>query len=270
MPVDALLLVLAAACLHALWNVFVAGSEDTQGTTAAALLVGVVAFAPVAAWTWRVDAEAVPYIVASAALELAYFALLAVAYRRAELSLVYPLTRGLAPILVLVCSVAFLGLGSSPAEAVGVLVVGSGIVLVRGVRGRIDRTTLVMIGAIAAAIAGYTLVDRYGVQHANPLTYLELVLAVPAIAYAAAIGRERTRRALSWRTAAAGLAMFGAYVLVLAALRLASAASVAAVRESSIVIAVGLAALVLGEPVGRRRFAGAVLVAAGVALIALS
>ena len=270
MPVDALVLALTAAALHALWNVLVAGERDVQGATAAALLVAAAVFAPVAGATWRVGADAVPFIIGSAALELTYFALLALAYRRAELSLVYPLTRGLAPMLVLLVSVVFLGLGTSTGEVVGVLVIGLGIVLVRGVRGRADWVTLGITLAIAGAIAGYTLLDRYGVRHANPLTYLELVLVVPAIAYAGFVGRERTRAALTPRTAAAGLAMFGAYALVLTALRLASAASVAAVRESSVVIAIALAAWMLREPVGPWRYAGAVLVAAGVALIALS
>lgn len=270
MPADALALAFAAACLHALWNVLVAGSRDTQAATAAALVVAMAVFAPVAAATWRIESAAIPFIVASAALELVYFSLLALAYGRAELSLVYPLTRGLAPVLVLVISVVALGIGSSPAEVVGVTVVGVGIALVRGARGRIDRVTLAMILAIAGAIAGYTLVDRYGVRHANPLTYLELVLVVPTIVYALWLGAGRTRSTLTWRTGSAGLAMFGAYALVLAALRLASAASVAAVRESSVVIAVCLAALVLREPVGRWRFAGAALVAIGVAVIALA
>ena len=132
MPADALALALAAACLHALWNVLVAGSRDTQAATAAALVVSMAVFAPVAAATWRVESAAIPFIVASAALELVYFSLLALAYGRAELSLVYPLTRGLAPVLVLVISVVALGIGSSPGEVVGVVVVGVGIVLVRG------------------------------------------------------------------------------------------------------------------------------------------
>jgi drug/metabolite transporter (DMT)-like permease len=84
------------------------------------------------------------------------------------------------------------------------------------------------------------------------------------------VGWARVRVALRPPVAAAGVSMFGAYALVLAALRLASAASVAAVRESSVVIAVALAAPVLREPVGPRRVSGALLVAAGVALIALS
>jgi drug/metabolite transporter (DMT)-like permease len=270
MPVDALVLVLVAASLHAGWNVLVAGAQDIEAATGVALAVGVIAFAPVAAATWRMDAAAVPFVVASAALELAYFVLLVAAYHREDLSVVYPLVRGMAPVLVLLASVVVLGLGTSSGEVIGVVVVATGILLVRGARIRGGTRTFTLTLTIAAAIAGYTLVDRYGVRHANPLAYLELVLAVPAVVFAALIGRSRFRAALAPRSAAAGLAGFGAYVLVLLALRLASPASVAAVRESSIVIAVGLAAGVLHEPVGAKRLAGAALVAGGVACIALA
>lgn len=270
MPVDALVLVLVAAGLHALWNVLVAGADDVEGATGAALVLGCLAFAPVAVAGWRIEAEAWPYVAASAALELTYFTLLAAAYRRADLSLVYPVTRGLAPVLVLAASILLLGVGSSAGEVVGVGLVGAGIVLVRGVDGRADVVTLGLTVGIACTIAAYTLVDRSGVHHASAVTYLELVLVLPALLYATAVGWARVRRSVGARMLVAGCAMVGAYGLVLVALRLASAASVAAVRETGIVIAVGLAALVLREPVGVQRFAGAALVAAGVATIALT
>ena len=269
MPTDALALALGAAALHALWNLLLARSIDVQAATGAALVISVVVFAPVAAATWRVEVSAWPFLVSSSALELVYFALLAAAYRRADLSLVYPLTRGLAPLLVLAASVAFLGAGSSAVEAIGVFLVAAGIVLVRGLAGRADLRALALTAAIACCIAGYTLVDRYGIRHANAIAYLELVLIGPAVAYPLLLGVGRARRGLRPSTAVSGVAMLGGYALVLVALRLASAASVAAVRESSIVIAVALAAIVLREPVGRGRLAGAVLVAGGVATIAL-
>jgi drug/metabolite transporter (DMT)-like permease len=270
MPVEALALVLCAATLHAFWNVLLAGARDVPGTTAAALLVGCAVFLPAAVVGWDVETGAWPYIAASGALELVYFSLLAIAYSRAEMSLVYPLTRGLAPLIVLVVSVVVLGLGSSAGEAVGVVLVGVGVLGVRGVRGRMDWRVLALVAGIACAIASYTLVDRYGIRRASAITYLELVLVPPALLYSAALGRERVRRAFGWRTAGAGVAMLGTYALVLVSLRLASAASVAAVRESGIVIAVALAAVVLHEPVGPLRFVGAATVAVGVAIIALS
>jgi drug/metabolite transporter (DMT)-like permease len=267
-PPEALGLALAAAFVHAGWNVLLARAEDVEAAAAAALPVGVLAFSPLAVTLWRIDAEAIPFLLGSAALELAYIGLLTAAYRRADLSFVYPLTRGLAPVLVLVIGVAMLGF--STGEVAGVVLVGCGILVVRGVRGQTDAPALLLVAAIACCIAGYTLLDRYGVRHANPMPYLVLVLAGPAIVYPLVVGRRRVRAALGAETIVAGVGMLGAYGLVLAALQLASAASVAAVRESSIVIAVVLAALVLREPVGARRLVGAVVVALGVVLIALA
>ena len=96
-----------------------------------------------------------------------------------------------------------------------------------------------------------------------------MLVLLPAAAGALVASRgERLRAELRPVTVASGVLGFAAYALVLAALRLAPAAAVAAVRETSVVIAVALAGLLLGEPVGRRRLAGALLVVAGVALLA--
>jgi drug/metabolite transporter (DMT)-like permease len=121
--------------------------------------------------------------------------------------------------------------------------------------------------AIGAVIASYTLVDSEGVERADPIAYLALVVAPCAVLYPAV---TRTRPDLGLRTALTAAATFGAFLMVLAAFRLAPAAPVAAVRESSVVIAALLAAVVLHERVGPWRLAGAVAVAAGVAAIALS
>jgi drug/metabolite transporter (DMT)-like permease len=268
MPLDALALALGAAALHALWNVFLARERDVEAATAVALLALVGVLVLPAALTWRVDGDAVPYIAGSAVLELAYVALLAAAYRRFELSLVYPVARGLAPVLALVIVVLAGGARPSTAGVLGVLVVSAGVLLVRGARGSL--AGLALGATIAAAIAGYTVVDRYGIQHAAAGPYLLLVMIGPALVYPLAVGRSRVRAALSPVTVAVGVASAGAYLLVLLALRLASAPAVSAVRESGVVIATGLAAVVLNERVGATRVAGAVLVVAGVALLALS
>jgi drug/metabolite transporter (DMT)-like permease len=262
MPAGALGLALGAACVHALWNLLIAGARDSQAVTGLAMVFGCLFFLP--ALTGDISSEVWPYVVASSALELLYFALLALAYSRFELSAVYPLARGSAPVFVLLVGGVAVVL-----QAVGILLIAAGVLLVRGLRRGDVRETLLAL-AVGAAIAGYTLVDKGGLRHADPLPYLELVLVVPALAYAGWIGRPRLRAALSWRAAVAGLGMFGAYALTLAALRLARAAPVAAVRETSIVIAVLLGALVLGEAVGRARIAGALTIVAGVAAIALA
>jgi drug/metabolite transporter (DMT)-like permease len=131
-----------------------------------------------------------------------------------------------------------------------------------------------MAVGIAACIAVYTVVDKSGLRHAAAIPYLEAVLAVQTAVYAAALaaGRGPTviRAGFSPWSAVAGIAMFAAYALVLGALRIAPAASVAAVRETSVVMATALAAAVLHERVGPARAAGAVMVAAGVAVLAVA
>jgi drug/metabolite transporter (DMT)-like permease len=272
-PLTALALALAAAFVHVLWNLLLARARDTEAATAVALLVAVVAFAPVAAAVWDVDARVWPFIAGSSAFELVYFILLAAAYRRAELSFVYPIARGVAPVLVLVVGIAELGATTSAEQAVGVCLVGAGVLLVRGVRRQPDVTGVVFGLAIAACIAAYTLIDKHGIRYATPIPYLELAMLPPTIAYAGGVavakGRRALRAELNAPSLVAGLAVFGAYALILAALRLASAASVAAVRELSVVIAAALAGVVLKERVGRERMVGAALVAGGISLLSL-
>jgi drug/metabolite transporter (DMT)-like permease len=272
-PVSAFLLALAAAFVHATWNLLLARARDPEAATAVALVVSVVAFAPVAGAVWEVDRDVWPYAVASGALELGYFSLLAAAYRRAELSVVYPLARGLAPVLVLVVGLAALGAGSSAGQAAGVCLVGAGVLLVRGFGRHPDSRGAFFGLAIAGCIAAYTLVDDRGIEHANAISYLELTMLFPAIVYAAGMagwkGLPALRAELGPGAVAAGLATFVAYALVLAALDLAPAAPVAAVRETSVVLATAGAALLLRERVGPGRLAGAILVAGGVALLAV-
>jgi drug/metabolite transporter (DMT)-like permease len=267
----ALALALAAAFLHACWNILLARARDPEAATAVALVVAVVAFAPVAVDIGDVDAKVLPFLVCSAAFELLYFALLAGAYRRAHLSAVYPLARGTAPVLVLVVGFLVLGTATSWRQAAGVATVAAGVVLVRGVRIRAGAPELLFGLPIACCIAAYTLIDKHGIRYAPPLLYLELVMLVPAITYAVSVaglrGAQSLKAEVRTPTLAAGLATFGAYALVLAALQRASAASVAAVRETSVVIATALAIVVLNEPVGPVRFSGAVLVATGIVLI---
>jgi drug/metabolite transporter (DMT)-like permease len=267
---DALGLALAAAVLHALWNVLLAGSRDSVAAAGALLLFGAALLAPFALVTGGVSTAALPFVAASAALELAYFVLLARAYRDGELGVVYPVARGSAPVLVLVVAALGLGRGVSGLAAVGVVLVAAGVLLagVRRVSGRRDLSFGLAIGA---TIAAYTLVDSEGLDHADPIPYLFLIAAVSAAAYNGGLlasGRGRDLKAeLGPKTLLTAAATFGAYALVLRALELAPAAPVAAVRESSIVIAALLAWLFLGEP---RRLAPAALVAAGVAAIALA
>ena len=264
---------LASAGLHASWNWLVADATDSHATAAVALLAAVAAFAPVAVFTWDVDAAAWPYIAASGTLHLAYFALLAAAYERADLSFVYPIARGMGPVLVLVVSVVALGAGVSAGEAAGVVAIPRRRARARR-RPRRRRRRLALALCVAGCIAAYTLVDDNGVNHAAPLSYLEAALLITAPVYALAVvatrGGSALRAAATPRAAVAGVAMFAAYALTLAALEIAEAAPVAALRETSVVMATVAAAVTAHEHVPPPRLAGAVVVVAGIALIAFA
>ncbi len=275
MPTEALLLALCAAFVHAAWNLLLSRARDTEAATAVALVAGALAFAPVAAATWQVSTKALPYAAGSAALELMYLGLLARAYQQGELSVVYPVARGSAPLLILVFSLAVLGASLDGLAIVGVCLVAGGVLLVRGVRRATSTRDLLMALAIGVSIAAYTLLDKQGLKHAHPLAYLELVVGIPAIIYAPLLARRRgmvaLRAELGPASLVAGLGMFGAFALALSAIRLApssSLAAVQAVRETSVVIAVVAARAVLGERVSAPRLVGAAAVVAGVAAIA--
>jgi drug/metabolite transporter (DMT)-like permease len=268
---DAFGLALAAAFLHAVWNVLLARAREPRAATAVAFCVATVVWAPVAAARWRVESSAWPFIAGSAAFEFAYVLLLGAAYSRARLSVFYPLARGLAPVIVLTIAALALGAETSWLQGAGVCAVGTGILLVRGRRP--DRTGTLFGVAIAAMIAGYTLLDNSGVTHADPLTYLELVMIPTAWLSAAVVafraGPATLRRGLQLDTILVGPLTLAPIALVLFALRLAPAASVSAVRESSVLIAVLLAAVFLRERVSPWHAVGAAAVVAGVALLAV-
>jgi drug/metabolite transporter (DMT)-like permease len=270
----AVALALGAAVLHAGWNVLLAGSRDAQSSTAGLLVWGVALLALPALLTGGVSSDAIPFIAGSAVLELAYFVLLARAYAGGELSVIYPIARGSAPVVVLVFGAIALRESVSAGAAVGVLAVAAGVVLVGlgAFRFHMDSESAhphrdLLFGlAIGVVIASYTLVDSEAVEHADPIAYLTLVVAPCALVYPLV---TKTRPDLSARNALTAAATYGAFLMVLAAFRLAPAAPVAAVRETSVVIAALFAAVFLHEAVGVRRLAGALLVAAGVAAIAL-
>lgn len=257
--------------MHAVWNLLLAGARDSQAFAAVALLVGAIVGAPAAAVAWRLDAGVWPFLAATSVLELTYFALLAFAYTRAELSVVYPLARGLAPVLVLLGSVVVVGSGTTALQIAGVLLVAAGILLVRGVRRGRGAGLAVLI---ACVIASYTVVDKHGVEHASAVAYLELMSIFTGLAYAGYIvvsrGAGALRAELGPRSVGAGVGTFAAYACVLAALQLAPAAPVAAVRESGVLVATALGAFVLRERVGLWRACGAALVVAGIALLSLA
>lgn len=273
MPLTTFLLVLGAAFIHALWNLIVVQSRDRTATTTVVIVFGALVFVPLALLRWNVQAEAWPYIALSSVLEVIYFALLVSAYQRADLSLVYPIARGTAPVLVLALSVAFTAAATSAEQVAGVALVAVGVFIVRGIRGGANWRHVAIALGVALAIASYVVVDKEGVRFADPITYGTLILLIPGLVATAFVmmrgGIPRLAASFNRRSALGGIFSMAAYALVLIALTTAPAASVSAVRESSVVIAAFLGAVVLKEKSGPGRVVGSIIVLIGVVLVVL-
>jgi drug/metabolite transporter (DMT)-like permease len=269
LPVSALVLALGSAVLHAVWNLLLGRARDVQAATAATFVLSVAIALPFALVWWHADPSVWPYALASSLLETVYVIALALAYRRSEVSFVYPITRGLAPVLVLAFAALWLGHRVSGTEVAGVLLVGGGVLLVRGIGGNRDASALMLTATLAATIAAYTLVDRAGIHRAGALTYFVLTLALPCLVYPPLVGLRAMRREVGPAVGGAALANIGSFTLGLLALRHGSAAAVLAVRSASVVIATALAGKLLAERVSGVRLAGSALVFAGIALLAV-
>ncbi|HSO30009.1 MAG TPA: EamA family transporter [Candidatus Sulfomarinibacteraceae bacterium] len=297
MPTVALVLVIVAAVLHAGWNVLLKTSGDPLRTAVRLQAIGTAVLVPVGFLAWlangrpAIEPEGVALALGSGVLEAVYFLCLSAAYARGDLSLVYPLARGTAPLLSILVGLGLLGerLGGPAAVGVGCLV--GGILLVarpwRALRaaGRGHRGAIGFALATGVSIAAYSAVDRVGVRILEPWLYgaFLAVFATVILAVAVAVGRRSgflgtpivaSRPTSLWRDGVAGVMSLTAYLLILFAYSLAPLAAVAPLRESGIVLAAAWGAVRLGEAARGResaaRIGAAALVVLGAVLLAIS
>lgn len=289
MPVGALALVLVSAVLHASWNLLAKHNRGSSLFFVQALVASIVIFLvpflillaqnpiPPEGWIW---------IVLTGILHTFYFHTLAAAYRRADLSVAYPIARGLGPALVLVLAAGAFGERVSPLGVAGVLAVVVGIYTIN-IRRDQPGAWLAPIRALAhpegryaaatgVLIAAYTLIDNQGVSVVHPLVYIYLIFVLSTLGVLATSAVRRSERTSlrqlrpSGQAIAVAILWVAAYSLVLIALNMAPTPYVSAARELSIVIGAALGVLFLREPFRRERIAGAALIAAGVATIAVA
>jgi len=272
-------LVLFSALMHASWNALVKSGRDPVLNTA--LVVGAMAVlaAPVLPFLPLPAAASWPYLLGSVVVHQIYFTMVAAAYRHGDLSFTYPLMRGLPPLLV-TCAGSLLLDDETPASLwLGVAAVSFGVLWIGGfarmVRHAHLRPTLIAL-ANAVMIAAYTLIDGLGVRASdNPLAYTLWLILLSSLLYVASVyaGRKHELHAhvhRYWPRALIAAALsIGAYSIALWAMTVAPIAAVSALRETSVIFAAMIGALLLKEPFGRHRIAGACVVAAGIALIKL-
>lgn len=294
MSPDVFLVVLAAAALHAGWNTLLKLRARPTATAAAVdpmvstLLLGLAACAvslaalPVAGLP---APAAWPYAIASAVIHVAYYLLVGAAYRAADLSAVYPITRGSAPLGSALLAALLLGEALAPGAWLGIAAICAGVVGMAATalrRGGLTPAGLGFAGANALVVMLYTLVDGQGARlSGNPAGYTLLwealcgpMLLVPLFltlrgqrptGLLAALGEGR------WWRALLGAAMsITAYGAALWAMTRAPIGIVAALRETSVLIGVLLGALVLRERVGPARWAAASVIVAGAILVRLA
>lgn len=270
--------ILAAALVHAGWNVLVKGAADKLAMTiSVAIGAGLVA-AAVLPFLPRPAAESWPFIGVSVLLQSVYYLLIARAYRIADMSLAYPLMRGAAPVVVALCGATIFGEVLSGGQWLAVGLISVGVIALA--LGAFRQQPLAIAGMIAAlgnamVIATYTLVDASGVRlSGSPVAYslvLAVLTGVVTVVLAVSGGaRPRLNGRMLGLGLVGGAATTTSYGVALWAMTRAPVAPVAALRETSIVFALILSRLVFGEKVGGRRFAAACLVMAGVAALRLS
>ena len=278
MPTEIVAIVLVAAIAHASWNALVKGDDDRLVTLGAANAVRFVLCVPVVLVLPLPAAASWPYLVVSSILHVGYYVFLISAYRFGDLSKVYPLARGLSPLLVAAAAFAFAGERLDPIALAGIGVACAGIASLSAegaaTRGDDHRRGILFAAGTAAFIASYTVTDAMGARlsgHAvSYVAWLAILDGLPMLIAAAVLRRAALARHLAgraWKSVAGGALQLAAYGLVVWALVLAPMAAVSALRETSVLFAALIGVKLLGEPFGRRRIAAAALVAAGVVMI---
>jgi drug/metabolite transporter (DMT)-like permease len=290
MPPVALALVLAAALLHALWNIAAKKAGGNHHFALLSVLITVVLWAPVALWfgvgEWQrwglVEWGA---LTASALVHVLYFSVLLTGYRKADLTVVYPVARGSGPLLASIGAVLVLGETITLLGGLGILAVCGGVFLIaggprlfRGGDGAAHRKALAGVrwGAMTGAlIACYTVIDGYAVKVLliGPVLvdYVGNVLRVPLLALPLLRDQEGFAEAArtQWKHALV-VALLGplAYILVLYAVKMAPLSHVAPAREVSMLFAALIGGRLLGEGDRALRLVGAAFIAMGVIALA--
>ena len=276
------LAVLCGALLHASWNALIKSGKDKALDTALVHLLGALVALPFMWWVGPPPSASWPYIAASLVIHIGYYIALVGAYRNGDLGLTYPIMRGFAPLLVALASGAFIGESPSAAAWVGIVGITIGVALVglaHPGEALHHRKALAFAFTNAAIIALYTIVDGRGVRSSvtddfGALRYVLTLFVLDGIAYPLLVWMRRSREGRReivayarrrWLVAAmGGSASIGSYAIALWAMTRAPIASVAALRETSVLFAAVLGTVLLKERFGVQRALGTSVIVAGV------
>jgi drug/metabolite transporter (DMT)-like permease len=274
-PLPILLLILLSALVHVSWNLLLRRSARRQLASWLSVIVAAALTLPFS--LARVTPQLALIALAGAVLQAAYMLLLAYGYEHHDLSVLYPIARGAAPLFSSIWAALWLGDSISAGGIAAILLITGGTAYIglhqHLAHHRLRLQALPLI--IAVVISGYTVIDAFGTRTSDAFTYYSVCMAWTALLMAPIVLRSQPDlsradlRAELPRAAAIGVLSFGAYLAVLFSYSQAPVSYVAATREISIVFAALIGWRWLKEPFGRPRLLGAAAVSLGVAALVL-
>jgi len=275
-----IVLLLVAALSHASWNAVLKSSGDRLFTMTTVMGVGTLFYGPALFFVDFPTPEVWPYLIASILLHYCYFYFLTFAYRHGDLSAVYPVARGCSPLMVAGGAALFAGQMLSPVAVAGVATASIGICLFafeKGLPTRHLMKPLAIAFVVSCFIASYTVVDGLGLLRSETpygyIAWLNFVDGIPLLAWAVVVKGDdyiRFLKADGRKAFMGGVLAMVAYALVLYALSVGGMAHVSALRETSVLFAVILGAVTLGEKFGAIRWIAALAIVGGVGAMHLS
>ncbi len=287
MPLITLVLLACAALIHAGAHILLKRACNKLAFVWWQLLAALVLYSPILL-TSRYDWPPTVWLIilASGVAEAVYFYATSRAYTLGDLSVAYPLSRGSAPLFTALWAAVFLRERPSPLGSIGIVVIAVGLFLinlpswsdiVRPLQGLVEAAPRWALTA-GLFISTYSVIDKVGVKYVSPLLYIYVVLVVTWLVMGAGWAADWKRRshllveewrANKWQAGGAGVAVVGAYALVLAAMQRSPVSYVGSIREVSVVLTAWVSTTFLGEGKGGLRIPASILVVAGIMLIAI-
>ena len=257
MPLNIFLAIILAAFLHAVWNAMVK-NEDNKYLAVTAIVLGHVPVSVLIILLTPIPSvESIPFIILSALLHIGYEWYLLSAYRFGDLTKVYPIARGTAPILITIVSLIFLGIALSNFEILGIIIISLGILSLslQGAKGIKNRSAVIYALVTGFFIMGYSITDGYGARVSNSfLSYMGWSFILNAIIFPIIL-KINNKSEIITKTFKEGKKIFFiggtlsyiVYGIVIWAFTQAPIALVAALRETSIIIALLIGIFFLKE-----------------------
>jgi drug/metabolite transporter (DMT)-like permease len=277
MSMTVILLALTAAVLHATWNAFLRSGADRLWVLTVMSFAGTLVSIPLVILLPIPSAEAWPYILLSALFQTGYGFFLVAAYRYGQLGQVYPIVRGTAPLLVMLGAFLLTGIVPSQLQIVGVAIIAVGIMSLAFARGGASTSSILLAFATGLFVASYQTADAIGVRFAeNAIAYSAWGNICFGIFLPLCVLAVRRQFSVDWNNRETHKALFGgaismvSYTLVIIAFSIGSAGPVSALRETSVVFAVLIGWLFLGEKLNAWRILSAVIVAIGAICLGLA